>query len=264
MNTNGNVYTIIYSTIIVVFVSAILAFASMSLKPRQDANEKAETISQMLTAAGLYTKEALSNMSNDKVLEKYAQSIRRAFLINIGGSKIKDLNIDIKDIELANNLKAQNKLIKSGAMSDLEIPVYIFEKDGKEVSVFPIYGAGLWGPIWGYIAFDEDLRTIIGAYFDHESETPGLGAKIKDEPSFRSEFKGKRVDFTKEKLFEILKGVASSTQENAIDAITGATMTSKGLEAAINTWMNCYKGYINTIVQAKEESIISDNTIAIK
>ena len=76
MNTNGNAYTVIYSTIIVVLVAAMLAYASMALKPKQDANAKAETISQMLTAAQFYTKDECSSLGNDKVLEAYSKNIK--------------------------------------------------------------------------------------------------------------------------------------------------------------------------------------------
>jgi Na+-transporting NADH:ubiquinone oxidoreductase subunit C len=244
MNTNGNTYTIIYTTIIVVLVAAILAFASMSLKSRQEANVKAETISQMLTAAHFYTKDECSAMGNDKVLEAYSSNIKSAFAINASGQKVRDLNTDVKNIELIDNLKAQDKNIRNG--KEVELPVYIFSKDGKDVTVVPCYGAGLWGPVWGYLAFEQDDKTFVGAYFDHESETPGLGAKIKDDPDFRAEFVGKVADYSADPIFEIVKGGAPEGQQNAVDAITGATMTSKGLSKAIDTWLEAYKPYLST------------------
>ena len=238
MNTNGNVYTVVYTTIIVVLVAAILAFASQSLKSRQEANIKAETISQMLAAAQFASKEDLSGISNDAVLDKYAENIENAFTVNAKGEKVSDLSIDRSSIEVADGLKAENKLI---GQDGLELPVYIFNKDSKKVTVVPVYGAGLWGPVWGYIALDEDLETVLGAYFDHESETPGLGGKIKDDPSFRAKFVGKKLDLGAEAPLSIVKNAAGSSQ---IDAISGATMTSKGLSAAIGTWLGAYKPYL--------------------
>lgn len=241
MNTNGNAYTIIYSTIIVVVVAAVLAFASLSLKSKQDANIKAETISQMLSAAQFFTKDECSAMGNDKVLEEYSKNINRAFIINAQGDSVRSLSTEVKNIQLQDNLKAQDKNIRTG--KNVELPVYVFNKNGKAITVMPCYGQGLWGPVWGYLAFDEDLKTFIGAYFDHSSETPGLGAKIKDDPSFRAEFIGKRAEFDSTPVFEIVKGGAPKDQDNAIDAITGATMTSKGLNAALNCWLAAYKPY---------------------
>lgn len=251
MNTNGNAYTVIYTTIVVALVAAILAFVAMTLKPKQDANIKAETISQMLTAAQFYTKDECSAMGNDKVLEAYSQNIREAYTINLKGEKVRDLNTEVKSIELQDGLKAQNKNIKDGSDA-ADLPVYVFNKDGKSVTVVPVYGAGLWGPIWGYIALDEDLQTIVGAYFDHDSETPGLGAKIKDDPSFRAEFIGKKVNVAVDPAFSVVKVGSNADPANSVDAITGATMTSKGLGEAIAFWLKAYAPFLSSAAPAKE------------
>ena len=251
MNTNGNAYTVIYTTIVVALVAAILAFVAMTLKPKQDANIKAETISQMLTAAQFYTKDECSAMGNDKVLEAYSQTITEAYTINLKGEKVRDLNTEVKSIELQDGLKAQNKNIKDGSDA-ADLPVYVFNKDGKSVTVVPVYGAGLWGPIWGYIALDEDLQTIVGAYFDHDSETPGLGAKIKDDPSFRAEFIGKKVNVASDPVFSVVKVGTSADENSSVDAITGATMTSKGLGEAIAFWLKAYAPFLSSAAPAKE------------
>lgn len=251
MNTNGNAYTVIYTTIVVALVAAILAFVAMTLKPKQDANIKAETISHMLTAAQFYTKDECSAMGNDKVLEAYSQNIREAYTINLKGEKVRDLNTEVKSIELQDGLKAQNKNIKDGSDA-ADLPVYVFNKDGKSVTVVPVYGAGLWGPIWGYIALDEDLQTIVGAYFDHDSETPGLGAKIKDDPSFRAEFIGKKVNVASDPVFSVVKVGTSADENSSVDAITGATMTSKGLGEAIAFWLKAYAPFLSSAAPAKE------------
>ena len=242
MNTNSNVYTIVYTTVIVVVAAAILAIAAMALKPRQDANIKAETISQMLTAAGFSSKEGLSKLGNDQILSTYSRNIKTAFLIDAEGNKTAELETEVGSIELQDNLKVENKNIAAGKPS---LPVYVFDKDGAEINVIPCYGAGLWGPVWGYIAFNADCTEIVGAYFDHDSETPGLGAKIKDEPWFREQFKGKSVDFTNpDNAFDIVKGGASAGDASKIDAITGATMTCNGLDAALDTWFRAYMPYL--------------------
>ena len=251
MNTNGNAYTVIYTTIVVTLVAAILAFVAMTLKPKQDANIKAETISQMLTAAQFFTKDECSAMGNDKVLEAYSQNIKEAYTINLKGEKVRDLNTEVKSIELQDGLKAQNKNIKDGSDA-ADLPVYVFNKDGKSVTVVPVYGAGLWGPIWGYIALDEDLQTIVGAYFDHDSETPGLGAKIKDDPSFRAEFIGKKVNVASDPVFSVVKVGTSADENSSVDAITGATMTSKGLGEAIAFWLKAYAPFLSSAAPATE------------
>ena len=91
MNTNNNVYTIIYTTLIVVVVAALLAFVSQSLKGRQEANEKAETISQMLTAAQYGSKAELDKLSNADKLAKYGDEIEKAFVIDTDGNVLREL-----------------------------------------------------------------------------------------------------------------------------------------------------------------------------
>ena len=242
MNTNSNVYTIVYTTVIVVIAAAILSIAAMALKPKQTANIKAETISQMLTAAGFSSKEDLAKLGNDKVLAMYSQNVKTAFLIDAAGNKTGELETEVDNIELQDNLKVENKNIASGNPA---LPVYVFEKDGAEVNVIPCYGAGLWGPVWGYIGINPDCYTIAGAFFDHESETPGLGAKIKDEAWFREQFKGETVNFSKpDDSFDIVKGGAPKDDKSAVDAITGATMTCNGLDAALDTWFKAYLPFL--------------------
>ena len=245
MNTNSNTYTVIYTTLVCVLVAALLAFVSQLLKPKQEANEKAETISQILTAAGFDEKAHWQEIGNAATLDFYKENLADAFVVNAQGETVATLDKDKAVIYTPSDLKVQNRAIKAG--KDFEVPVYTFTNG---VTVVPVYGAGLWGPVWGYLSFDASLDNIEGAYFDHESETPGLGGKIKDDPSFRAQFKGKNVNFEDARAFEIVKGGAPADKRNAIDAISGATMTSKGLDEAINNWVGAFKGYLQGKVQA--------------
>ncbi|MBR1873202.1 MAG: FMN-binding protein [Bacteroidales bacterium] len=265
MNTNSNVYTVVYTTVIVVLVAAILAVVSQSLKSKQDANEKADTISQMLTAAGFGTKDEFQKMGNEAVIAKYAEEIASAYTVNLEGTNLTDLSIENTEIYTPAMLKKQNYIIKGMQEGEVALPVFEF-KNG--VTVVPVYGAGLWGPIWGYIAFNEPkdgVITIKGAYFDHESETAGLGSRIKDDPAFQSEFVGEIPDFENSNVFEIVKGGSpknadgSEVIDNKIDAITGATMTSRGLDKAIDTWLGAYSKHFRigislmTVMQGIDE-----------
>ena len=240
MHTHSNTYTVVYTTAVVVIVAAVLAFVSLNLGPAQQANAKAETLRQMMAAAGIQSTEELYASPNADILKLYAENIEDAFVIDAKGDETGKLGITADNIELIDNLKPQDRAIKAGG--NVTLPVYCF-KGG--VSVIPVYGAGLWGPIWGYIAFESDCRTIKGAYFDHESETPGLGAKIKDEPWFREKFAGKTVAWGTDQLFNLSKNAEKSGEENAVDAITGATMTSKGLDAALGVWFKAYENHFN-------------------
>jgi len=238
MNTNSNAYTVVYTTLIVVVVAALLAFVAMKLGPAQQANAKAETLRQMMAAAGIRSAEELYATSNADILSLYAENISEAYTIGLDGKRNGDLSTELSNIELVDRLKPQDKAIKAGG--SVTLPVYVFK---GEVAVIPVYGAGLWGPVWGYVAINSDCRTIAGAYFDHESETPGLGAKIKDEAWFREKFAGKTIEWGEVPAFRLEKNAEATGATNAVDAITGATMTSKGLNDALNVWFKAYENH---------------------
>ena len=225
MNTNSNTYTVIYSIILVVVVAAVLAFAAMFLKPMQDANVKKDTIGQILTAA---------TVEGEDILATYQQAIEAAILVDIDGNKVGEL--DIESCEVYDNSALKRQTIEENKA----LPVYIF-KNG--MTVVPCYGAGLWGPIWGYIGFDKDLKTIKAVRFGHKGETPGLGAKIADEPSFAESFVGKEVG-AGEILFEVAKPANRQTENNGVDAISGATITCQSLGRTLNMWFGFYQNYL--------------------
>jgi Na+-transporting NADH:ubiquinone oxidoreductase subunit C len=225
MNTNSNTYTVIYSIILVVVVAAVLAFAAMFLKPTQDANVKKDTISQILTAA---------TIQGDDILETYKAEIESAILVDIEGNKVGDL--DIESCEVYDNSALKRQTIAD----EKALPVYIF-KNG--ITVVPCYGAGLWGPIWGYIGFEGDLKTIKAVCFGHKGETPGLGAKIADEPSFAASFIGQQVG-SGDILFEVAKPANRQTEMNGVDAISGATITCQSLGRTLNQWFGFYQNYL--------------------
>ena len=224
MNTNSNTYTVIYSIILVVVVAAVLAFAAMFLKPTQEANVKKDTIGQILTAA---------TVQGEDILATYQQEIESAILVDIDGNKVGELNIE--DCEVYDNSALKRQTIAE----EKALPVYIF-KNG--ITVVPCYGAGLWGPIWGYIGFEGDLKTIKAVCFGHKGETPGLGAKIADEPSFAESFIGQQVG-TGNILFEVAKPANRQTELNGVDAISGATITCQALGKTLNQWFGFYQNY---------------------
>ena len=241
MNTNSNTYTVIYSIILVVVVAAVLAFAAMFLKPTQEANVKKDTISQILTAA---------TVEGNDILAAYQENIESAILVDLEGNQVGELNIADCEVYGTSDLKRQI------AAEQKALPVYIF-KNGY--TVVPCYGAGLWGPIWGYIGLEQDLKTIKSVCFGHKGETPGLGAKIADEPSFAASFVGKTVA-EGEILFEVCKPANSQVDANShIDAISGATITSQALGVTINQWFGFYKNYFaKNAAQEVVEDVVLD------
>ena len=233
MNTNSNTYTIIYTTILVVVVAAILAIVASALKPRQTANVELEQMKSIMLAANIGETNGQPDKKAD-YKKLYDQHIVDAYAIDAKGNKV--AGVDAFHVDL----KSQYNAIKNGG--ELTLPVYKCKlDDGSTVTVLPCYGAGLWGAIWGYLSVKEDGKTLNGAQFSHASETPGLGGEIA-EPWFYNQFDGKTLedidgDFSSVK---IVKGGAGSDR-NGVDAISGATITSRSLQNTIDQWMNYYK-----------------------
>ena len=192
INTNSNVYTIVYATVLVIIVAFLLALANSALKPRQDANVALSQKKQILAS-------------------------------------INERNLGDKQSE-----ETYEALVSEAQLGDLTF--YIAKKDGKELYILPVRGAGLWGAIWGYVALNDDRNTIFGTYFDHESETPGLGGEIKTE-KFQNQFIGKHILDANGQFVGIGIMKAGQTAEGMeqVDAISGATITSKGVETMIQT-----------------------------
>ena len=256
MNTNSNVYTVIYSTVLVVVVAAILAFAAEGLKDKQNENVKLETITKVLTAAA-QSDDNFTIDENTDILATYRDRVIDAYFVDFEGKKVgESMNLgkdDLKNIQVAStsDLKKQNDIIKkiekgdADAAKSLRLPVYVFDINAQTITVLPIYGAGLWGPVWGYLAFAQDGRSIDGAIFDHKSETPGLGAKIAEEP-FYGQFKGHKL--TDEGGFSVVKGGAHG-DINSVDAISGASITSQAVGTTINIWMKYYLPYLHSLAE---------------
>ena len=142
------------------------------------------------------------------------------------------------------------------------MPVYVFDINGNDVTVIPCYGAGLWGPIWGYLAINADGKTIDGAVFDHKGETPGLGAKIADAP-FYNAFHGKTLNLDGDEVFTVAKASAITEPDHSVDAISGATITSQALGKSINLWAKYYRPYLAGAAAAHQAgtAAVSDSTV---
>lgn len=234
--TDSNGYTIIFSIVMVIVVGALLAFFANFTKADRVKNDQVKAQIDILNAIGVEADR--SNAT--EMFEKYIKEQKV-----IEGEKVSDDDkaylIDVKkELDNAKNGKTQR------------LPLFIAEKEGKPVYILPVRGNGLWDAIWGYIALNEDLKTINGVYFDHKAETPGLGANI-TEKFFTDDFKGENLynesgDF---KGVEISKsnGDPNNTDksDNQVDAISGATITGNGVGAMINSGIRSYLPYFSTL-----------------
>ncbi|MBO4599479.1 MAG: FMN-binding protein [Bacteroidales bacterium] len=200
LNTNSNVYIIVYAAVMVVIVAFLLAFVSKALQAKSDANVEIDKKSQILASLNM------RSIDKDQVEAKYAEVV-----------------------------------VKEDA--DAQLPIYICNVDGKTKYVVPLSGMGLWGGLWGYLAINEDGTTVYGAYFSHQSETAGLGALIADQP-FQDQFKGKEI-FNPDgsvalSVVKVGKKVEGLDPASRCDAVTGATLTSDGVDNMLKTCLGKY------------------------
>ena len=109
-----------------------------------------------------------------------------------------------------------------------------------------LHGAGLWGPIWGYISVDADKNTVYGTDFSHASETPGLGAEI-TKPAFSGQFAGKQLFKGNEfKSIAVVKKGKSADGQDYVDGISGGTITSQGVSAMLYNSLNSYVQFLTS------------------
>lgn len=208
LNTNNNAYIIIYSIVLVVIVAFCLAFVYTSLKDKQDANVALDVKKQVL--ASLDVREFADDADAEA---KYAEIV-----------------------EATDTVDAETKSI-----------IYTCKLNGEQKYILSVKGMGLWGPIWGYVALNADKETVFGAYFNHEGETAGLGGEIKDSKAWQDLFKGK----TAVKDGNIVLGVKKATDIKAdeksytVDAVTGATLTSNGVDEMLKVSLAKYMNFLN-------------------
>ena len=222
MNTNSNSYTIIYAAIMVVIVAFLLAFVSSSLKDIQNANVKNDTKKQILSAINVTdVKDA------DAEFAKY---------------EVKDMLVQA-DGTLAAYEGEFNTSFK-GEIAENRLHVFECKVDGATKYILPIYGAGLWGPIWGYVALNDDKDTVFGVYFNHAGETPGLGAEITT-PKFQAPFVGKKVLENGEVGLSVVKAGKVAKPDYEVDGISGGTITSQGVDAMLKDCLKLYKPFLS-------------------
>ena len=151
---------------------------------------------------------------------------------------IRDVSDSVAEAKYQEVVKAENTVGEG-------LTLYQCEVDGNKKVVVPVRGMGLWGPIWGYVALDDDKTTIFGAYFNHESETAGLGAEIKDSRAWQDQFRGKKVYSVDGKVVIAVKKKSDvKNPESECDAVTGATLTSDGVSLMLQESFEKYKSYL--------------------
>jgi len=239
MKSYSNTYIFMFSTIMVLIVAVLLSFVAEQLRPIQEKNIEVEKKLDILKSVGEASGVDEAKNKDAYVEEEYNNYITRSYVVDINGELQE--GVDAFDIDL------KVELSKDPAERDL--PVYVYTaSDSTEKFILPVRGTGLWGPIWGYVSFREDLNSVYGAIFAHAKETPGLGAEI-DQEWFSDQFLDKKIfnDRGEFVSISVVKGGADPDDEHAVDGISGGTITSTALQDMLQNCLVNYENYFKSL-----------------
>jgi|TARA_B110000114_G_scaffold43872_1_gene46451 Na+-transporting NADH:ubiquinone oxidoreductase subunit C len=237
-SNNSTLKTIKVALVLCIVCSVIVSTAAVLLRPAQQANKDLDRKTNVLAAAGMLQK-------GDDVNAKFASITARAVDLATGkftdavdldsynqrkASKDPELSIDLGDADIA----------KIGRLPKYMI-VYVVEGDaGLEKIILPIKGYGLWSTLYGFVALEADLNTVAGLGFYEHAETPGLGGEI-DNPLWKAQWIGKKsYDANNKQALTVVRGkvdLSRSESIHEIDGLSGATLTSRGVDNLIKFWM---------------------------
>ena len=235
MRLESNRYTFMFAFAVCVTCSLALSVVSEGLKEKKALNVTLDIKKNILKAVSLETQLSFKAQANE-VLDVYNAKIEERVINGEGKVEEGKLPEDIRETEAL-------------------YPIYVY-KEGDQIIAycFPIVGKGLWSTIYGYFALESDAMTVRGITFYKHGETPGLGAEI-EKDWFQDNYKGKKIwDEKRRQLIpiKVVKGkvenvVAKTEAPFYVDGISGATMTSKGVTAMVDKWVNIYEPFFNTI-----------------
>lgn len=230
INTNSNAYILAYASGLVVVVAFLLASIYMCLKDRIDANVEMDKKSQILASLNI------RDLEKDEIVSKYGSIVELDKIINVKG----------EDVASGSQKDQDGFKLSSKEVNDDNLPLYVCSISGSTKYVIPLSGKGLWGPIGGYVALNDDKKTIYGVFFNHESETAGLGALITEE-FFQKQFVGKTAYDGNDNFVNVVKEgkVNPKNESMECDGISGATKTSVAVGKMFNESLTKYKAFLN-------------------
>lgn len=231
MNRESNAYTLIFAVIMVVVVASALAIAATSLQPLQAENVKIEKMQNILSTIGIAA-------AKEEAQDTYTKYITESIALDDAGEVVAEGD-EAFGIDLAKEYKLDE--------NQQRFPLFVADVEGDKYYIIPLYGSGLWNSIWGYISLEEDGNTVKGTVFSHAGETPGLGAEITQE-WFQDRFIGEKIKDESGNFVgvEVQKGYSGGNDkdDNAVDAISGATITGDGVTNMILERLEYYVPYL--------------------
>lgn len=235
--------TLTVALLVCLVCSVLVAGAAVALKPTQVDNRLLDKQRSILAIAGL----GEPGMSGKQVKQLFKSTIT-AKLVDLQSGTFSDaldpLTFDplkaAKDPKLSSVLPGDQDIASIKRLERYST-VYVVEKDGQiETLIMPVRGYGLWSTLYGFIALKGDLNTVVGMGFYQHAETPGLGGEV-DNPKWKGQWPGKTLfDQDGKLVVQVVKGGVDPQSPQAVhqvDALAGATLTSKGVDHLLNFWL---------------------------
>lgn len=248
----SNTYIIVYSAVLTIILGLLLSGSAQLLGPWQQEAIALDKKKQILGA--VISAEEIAAMTPEEVNTFYSSRISST-VVDITGKEITAEGISADKVEIAKDYKK--------TAEERAYPVFIYHAEGKpdqvESYIFPMYGAGLWDAIWGYLALDTDLNTIKGITLAHAAETPGLGARI-TEAKVQGRYVGKKIFDESGALVTVMmqKGENKdyTSDPHKVDGMSGATITGDGVNNMLKAYMGCYEAYIKSKSASKVVAVL--------
>lgn len=239
-------YIIRFTLVMTVVVAFVLALMVSGLKDVHTENEAVYNKKGILSAVADKLGKDINTLSSKEVQQIFDTQVEQ-LVLNAQGESLTAEQISAatggtakkaEDLDLAKEAKKPE--------AEKLHPVYVFTGDDKkQYTIIYTRGKGLWDEIWGYIALESDFNTIAGEAFDHKGETPGLGAEIKDNKAWYSQFTGKKLynESGEFRSVSVVKG-GIKDKNHQVDAISGATITGNGVDEMLKRGLQYYEPYL--------------------
>ncbi len=238
MSSNKETFgkTVGFVFIICLVCAALVSISAVGLKPLQTANKLLDKQTKILETAGLL------ELAGEDIVGTYNQRVD-AKMIDLASGKVVEGDVntfeeraDARD--QAKSFKPENDIAGLNRVAKKAVVYLVKDEQGKVTTiVLPIVGSGLWNLMYGFVGLEADMNTVKSVIYSDHSETPGLGAEVLN-PNWKALWPGKKMfDEQNNVAIKIVKGGAKAGDVHGVDGLSGATLTSNGVENTLHFWL---------------------------
>lgn len=237
-NTESFTKTITVAVVLCLVCSVIVSSAAVLLKDKQDANASLDKKMNILLVANLL--DEATDISNANI-EKAFANIEQKFVNLESGQYVSVSNpTSFNQRKLAKEKQTsvviKNDLARIGRRSTVASIYLVKDNEQIRTIILPIHGKGLFSTLYGFIALKADKQSIVGLKFYEQGETPGLGGEV-DNPRWLALWPDKKLlDANGKPALKLVKSIPKNEFE--VDALSGATMTTRGLQNMLDYWLS--------------------------